>query len=292
LTRQPRSGYQGTGPSRTRALCGTKPAEKKHILKVDRITKRYGQTAAVDEVSFEVARGQILVLLGESGCGKTTTLKMINRLIEPTSGAVWIDGALTTDVDPIELRRSIGYVFQNFALFPHMTVAENIAITPDLLGRDAIRVRDRVDELLSLVQLPPPEFRDRLPAELSGGQLQRVGFVRALAASPSLVLLDEPFGALDPITRDSVQTEFRDIQRTLGFTAVLVTHDMTEALMLADRILVLRNGRAVQLGTPEDLISNPSSEYIDSLMSMPRRQAETIDALLEQARSGSAFAES
>mgnify|MGYP002624477456 CR=1 FL=1 len=251
------------------------------MIELTQVTKRYQTDAppAVDAVNLTVEAGQLLVLLGESGCGKTTTLKMINRLVEPTSGTVRVDGKDTRKVNPTKLRRGIGYVFQGIGLFPHMTVGENVGITPSLLGWPANRKAKRVDELLELVHLAPDEFRDRLPANLSGGQRQRIGFARALAAGPKVMLMDEPFGALDPITRDTLQAEFEQIHRDLGLTTVLVTHDMTEALLLADRIIVMREGRFVGDGSPHDLLTDPGDEYVQSLMATPKRQADALEEL-------------
>jgi osmoprotectant transport system ATP-binding protein len=193
-----------------------------------------------------------VILLGESGCGKTTTLKLINRLIEPTSGEVLVEGKSTTEWDPIELRRHIGYVLQEGGLFPHFTVAENVALVLKLLDWDAARMHDRTNEMLDLVGLKPDKFAGRFPHELSGGQRQRVGVARALAADPSIVLLDEPFGALDAITRTNLQKEFARLVRDLGKTAVFVTHDLHEAMLLGSRIALMDKGRIVLLGTPED----------------------------------------
>jgi osmoprotectant transport system ATP-binding protein len=247
-------------------------------LVLDRVCKSYdgGATLAVDSVSLTAERGELVVLLGESGSGKTTTLKTINRLIEPTSGRVLIDGADTSGVDPVTLRRSIGYVFQGIGLFPHMTVAENIGITPRLLGWGAERRDRRERELLELVRLDPAKYLSRTPAELSGGERQRVGFARALAARQRMLLLDEPFGALDPVTRDGLRDDFRAIQRELRLTAVLVTHDMTEALLLGDRIVVMRGGRVLRDGTPAEILREPGDPYVDRLMASPRRNAERL----------------
>ena len=245
------------------------------------LTKRYGDVVAVDDLSLQVNDGELLVLLGGSGSGKTTTLKMVNRLIEPSAGRITIDGEDTASVDAHALRRRIGYVFQRIGLFPHLTVAENVAVTLTLLGWDAGRVRRRVDELLDLVELPPALVRDRRPAELSGGQQQRVGVARALAAAPRALLLDEPFGALDPLTRDRLQQSFLAIRRRLALTAMFVTHDMVEALLVGDRIAVMNQGRLVQVGTPRELLRAPADEYVRRLMETPTRQARVVEALLE-----------
>ena len=249
------------------------------MIEADGLTKRYGDVVVVRDVSLRVRAGELVVLLGGSGSGKTTILKMINRLIEPTAGSVRLDGVDTADLPPHELRRRIGYVFQRIGLFPHLTVGENVAVTPGLLGWPPERIAARVDELLGLVELDPA-LRDRRPSELSGGQQQRVGVARALAAEPRVMLLDEPFGALDPVTRERLQQSFLHIRETLALTTVFVTHDMTEALTLADRIAVLHEGRLLQLGTPRDLLTRPADAYVDRLMSTPRRQAAAVDALI------------
>ncbi len=246
----------------------------------EHVSKRYGgHMLAVDDISFSAESGGLVVLVGESGCGKTTTLKLINRLIELTSGRILIDQQDVTQMDPVLLRRSIGYVFQRVGLFPHMTIGENIAITPGLLGWESERISARVDFLLGLVQLPPHKFRHRLPEELSGGQQQRIGFARALAAEPKVMLLDEPFGALDPLTRDKLRDDFRSIHDALSLTSILVTHDMTEALLLADRIIVIHDGKIVQNDTPHELLSRPADDYVEELLSTPRRQTAQLDAL-------------
>jgi osmoprotectant transport system ATP-binding protein len=248
------------------------------MIEVEALTKRFGSIVAVDSISFEVSRGELLALVGGSGSGKTTTLKMINRLVEPTSGSVRIAGRDVRREDEHVLRRSIGYVFQKIGLFPHMTVGENIGVTPALLGWDGARIRARVDELLTLVELDG-SFAGRYPSELSGGQQQRVGVARALAARPELMLLDEPFGALDPITRDRLQQSLIRIKKELGITALFVTHDMSEAILLADRIGVMREGKLVQLATPRDLLRSPADAYVERLIETPRRQAEIIERL-------------
>jgi osmoprotectant transport system ATP-binding protein len=250
------------------------------VIELDKVSKRFGETTAVKELSLEVKDGELLVLLGGSGSGKTTTLKMINRLIEPSGGRVLLDGKDVRDVEPHVLRRRIGYVFQRLGLFPHMSVAENIAVTPSLLGWDSDRIRKRVEELLEMVELDL-EMRDRSIAELSGGQQQRVGVARALAAGPSVMLLDEPFGALDPLTRERLQTSLLRIRKEIELTAIFVTHDMLEALLVGDRIAVLHEGRLSQIGTPAELMRRPQHDYVEQLMSTPKRQADSVERLLE-----------
>ena len=250
------------------------------MIELQHLTKRYGNQVAVRDLSLTVDEGELLVLLGGSGSGKTTTLKMINRLIEPSAGSVLVDGRDVAELAPHDLRRRIGYAFQQVGLFPHMTVAENIGVTPALLGWTEDKLRRRVDELLALVELDPDETRDRRPDQLSGGQQQRVGVARALAARPQLMLLDEPFGALDPLTRHRLQESFVRIRRELGLTAVFVTHDMVEALVLGDRIAVLQAGRLVQGGTPRTLIREPANDYVRQLLDTPRREAQLVESLL------------
>jgi osmoprotectant transport system ATP-binding protein len=251
------------------------------MIVLEDVSKSYDGNGrySVRSVSLRVPAGHLLVLLGGSGCGKTTTLKMINRLIEPTGGRILVNGRDVRQNDPVALRRGIGYVFQGIGLFPHLTVAENIAVVPRLLGWSAERIEARIEELLELVHLPAQEYRSRRPAQLSGGQQQRVGFARALAAGPTVMLLDEPFGALDPITRDGLREEFRQIQRRLGLTAVMVTHDVTEALLSADQIGVMNAGRLVQIGTPQELLTEPADEFVATLMATPKRQADQLQAL-------------
>ena len=237
-----------------------------------------GRTKAVDDVSLNVTAGEFLAVVGGSGSGKTTLLRLANRLIAPDSGTVRVQGNDVRGVDPIALRRSIGYVFQSGGLFPHMTVAGNVGITPRLLGTPAQEISARVDELIDLVRLER-SHRNRFPHELSGGQRQRVGVARALAAKPAIVLMDEPFGALDPLTRDALGEDYRALHRSLGLTTVMITHDMTEALLLADRVAVMRAGRLVAQGTAQDL-SKSTDAYVGELLNTPRRQAERLQELL------------
>jgi osmoprotectant transport system ATP-binding protein len=250
------------------------------LIELHDLTKRYDEALAVDALNLTVARGELLMLVGGSGCGKTTTLKMVNRLVEPSAGRVNIDGVNTASLAPHELRRRIGYAFQQVGLFPHLHVAANIAITPRLLGWPEERVRERVASLLRRVELEPEEFAERLPGQLSGGQQQRVGLARAIAAEPEVLLLDEPFGALDPLTRDTLQTWFQRVRLELGLTTLFVTHDMVEALLLADRIAVLDAGKLVQIGTPHELLAAPANASVAALIATPRRQAEEVARLL------------
>ncbi len=231
---------------------------------------------AVDGVSLDVSRGEFLAIVGSSGSGKTTLLRLTNRLIEPDSGRITIDGEDVRGIDPVLLRRRIGYVFQNGGLFPHMSVADNVGITPKLLGTPPLEISSRVDELLELVRLDPTQHRDRLPHELSGGQRQRVGVARALAAKPKIVLMDEPFGALDPLTPDSLGDDYRALHQDLGLTTVMITHGITEAILLADRIAVMRHGRLSAIGTPEELAGS-NDAYVVELLRTPRRQAERLN---------------
>jgi osmoprotectant transport system ATP-binding protein len=248
------------------------------VIEFRDISRTYpgASAASVQGLSLSVADGEFLVLIGPSGCGKTTTLGMINRLAEPDSGSIRIDGRDIRDDDPVALRRRIGLVFQDAGLFPHMTVAQNIAITPRLLGWDAAQIAGPVAELLQLVRLDGARFGERLPRELSGGQRQRVALARALAARPAIMLLDEPFGALDPITRDEVAEDYRAIHDRLGLTTVMVTHDMTEALLLADRIGVMREGALVQIGTPRQLLDAPADDFVAAMIDTPKRRAHRL----------------
>lgn len=251
------------------------------MIELDQVSRSFdaGRSFAVRNLTLSVPAGRFLVLLGASGCGKTTTLKIINRLVEPTRGRVVIDGRDAADQSPVALRRQIGYVIQNVGLFPHLTVARNVATVPRLLGWSKDQIEPRVEELLDLVALPRSTYGDRLPGELSGGQRQRVGVARALAAKPGIMLMDEPFGALDPLTRDELSREYRAIHERLGLTTVMVTHDMTEALLMADRIAVMRGGRMLQVGKPHELLTAPADDYVRALMDSPQRQADELEQL-------------
>jgi osmoprotectant transport system ATP-binding protein len=232
------------------------------------VTKRFSKTdrPAVDAVDLKVHQGETVALIGASGCGKTTSLKMINRLIEPSEGSILVNGQDIRSLPLLALRRSLGYVIQHVGLFPHMTVAGNIAVVPRLLGWDKSRIRKRVDELLEMVQLPPGEFRGRRPFDLSGGQQQRVGVARALAVDPPILLMDEPFGSLDPITRANLQNQILDIQRKLRKAVVIVTHDMEEAVRLADRIVVMQAGKIEMDARPSDILLKPATPFVASLL--------------------------
>jgi osmoprotectant transport system ATP-binding protein len=241
------------------------------MVRFENVSKVYaGGTKAVDNLTLEIQAGEFVCFIGPSGCGKTTTMKMINRLHEPTSGKIFVNGKNIMQMDAVELRRSIGYVIQQIGLFPHMTIAQNVELVPKLLGWDAARRRARVDELLPMVGLDPEVYRDRYPRELSGGQQQRIGVIRALAAEPDLILMDEPFGALDPITREALQDELKRLQAKLKKTIVFVTHDMDEALKLADRIVVMKDGKVHQVATPEELLRNPKDEFVAQFIGRDR----------------------
>lgn len=247
------------------------------MIVFERVCKTYcGGTEAVRDLTLEISEGETLVLLGTSGSGKTTTMKMVNRLIEPTSGRILIGGDDIMAQDPIVLRRRIGYSIQHIGLFPHMTVAENIAVVPKLLQWPRPRIEERIDQLLSMVGLEPGEFRDRFPSKLSGGQKQRVGVTRALAADPPIVLMDEPFGALDPITREQLQNEFLELESVIKKTIIFVTHDVFEAVKMGDRVALLDAGRLQQLATPQQLVESPANKFVDQFLGQHRFQLSLL----------------
>ena len=246
------------------------------MIEIESLTKQYGAATVVDQVSMSIASGSITVIVGTSGSGKSTLLRMINRLVEPTRGRVAIDGRDTATARGHELRRHIGYAIQGHGLFPHRTVAENIATVPRLLRWEAARVRARVDELLRIFQLEPGEYAAKFPHQLSGGQQQRVGVARALAAEPGVLLMDEPFGALDPIIRGQAQDDLRDIQRRFGTTVVLVTHDMDEAFRLGDRVAVMTRGRLLQYDRPAMLLRHPADPFVSRLTGTSDRSLKLL----------------
>ena len=257
------------------------------LIEIDRLWKSFdhGRTFAVQDVSLTVEAGSFLAMVGASGSGKTTTLKAINRLIEPERGEIRIEGAGIASQDAAGLRRRIGYVFQGIGLFPHMSIAENIGITPQLLGWPRAKIASRAREVLELVGLPLG-YSSRFPDMLSGGERQRVALARAIAADPRIVLMDEPFGALDPITRDTIGSAYRTLHDALGLTTIMVTHDVLEAVLLADRIAVMQGGRVLADGTPRMLMSKQADPAVAALLGMPQRQAERVRAALGEDGSG------
>jgi osmoprotectant transport system ATP-binding protein len=258
------------------------------VIELLEVSKRYGEPGAawaVNQLSLTVAAGELVALLGESGSGKTTLLKLVNRLLDPDLGSIRVADRDVRGEDPVALRRTIGYVIQHAGLLPHLSVADNVAMVPRLLGWQRKAAASRVDELLALVGLPPDEYRTRFPDQLSGGQRQRVGVARALAARPKVVLLDEPFGALDPITRATLQGELGRIHRELGLTMLLVTHDLAEALTLADRIVVMRAGQICQIATPHQLVTAPADSHVARLVAVVRAQSDQLQALATAAPS-------
>lgn len=245
------------------------------MIKLENLTKQFnqknGQTMkAVDNVNLNVPEGEMCVLLGPSGCGKTTTLKMINRLIMPSSGKILINDKDTSEMDIVTLRRNIGYVIQQIGLFPNMTIEENITVVPRMLGWDKAKCKTRAKELMEMVALDSKKFLHRYPREMSGGQQQRIGVIRALAADPPVLLMDEPFGAVDPINREVIQNQFLEMQRALKKTVMLVSHDIDEALKLGDRIAVFRQGRIVQCASPDELLAKPANEFVGSFVGQDR----------------------
>ncbi len=254
------------------------------MITFENVSKTYpGGVEAVRDLSMEVEDGELLVLLGTSGCGKTTTLKMVNRLIEPTGGRILIRGVDIMDEDPIALRRNIGYAIQHIGLFPHMTVGENIAVVPRLLQWEEDDIRRRAGKLLDMVGLPAEEFYDRFPAQLSGGQKQRIGVARCMAADPPLILMDEPFGALDPINREVLQDEFLDLETQIEKTVIFVTHDIFEAVKMGDRIALMDQGRLQQLSTPTELVESPANEFVDRFLGQHRFQLSLLTCRVEDA---------
>lgn len=243
------------------------------MIRFEHVTKSYGKSAILKDLSFEIPDGQFVVLIGPSGCGKTTTLKTINRLIEPDSGKIYIDGKDSSSVDKVELRRHIGYVIQQIGLFPNMTVAQNICVVPKLLKYGKDQQNEIVQEMLRMVDME--KYADKYPSELSGGQQQRIGVLRALAASPPIVLMDEPFGALDPMTREVLQDEVKSLQQKLNKTIVFVTHDMGEALKMADIIIFMESGNIVQMASPEEMLEHPASDMIRNFMGKHIDQTES-----------------
>lgn len=249
--------------------------ERSNMITFDNVTKVYpDDTVAIENISFEVERGTTTVFVGPSGCGKTTTMTLVNRLEEPTEGTVYYDGTDIQELNTVELRRDIGYVIQEIGLFDHMTVGENIATVPELRGWEQDRIDDRVDELLSLMDLPSETYRDQYPTALSGGQQQRVGVARALAADPDVILMDEPFGALDPITRTELQDEFLEIQARIDTTILFVTHDINEALKMGDKIAIFDVGELVQYGTPQEILANPANDFVKQFIGADRTLKE------------------
>lgn len=245
------------------------------------VSKRFGESSynAVDSVSLSIEKGEFITILGSSGCGKTTLLKIINRLYEPSEGSVRLLGQDISDLDPVKLRRGIGYVIQQIGLFPHMTIRENIATVPKLLKWDKNRIDNRVKELLSLVGMEPEEFIDRYPSQLSGGQQQRIGLIRALAVDPEVMLLDEPFGAIDAITRLNLQDELTRIHGGLKKTFVFVTHDINEAFKLGDRVIVMDQGKVLQFDTPKRIVTDPADGFVASLIASAREQEQFWEAV-------------
>ena len=250
------------------------------MIELDKLTKKFHQkgkdVVAVNEVSLTVDEGQICVFLGPSGCGKSTTLKMINRLIKPTSGRVLINGEDTTGIDEVTLRRNIGYVIQQIGLFPNMTIEENIVVVPKLLGWDKQKCHDRARELMSMIKLEPKQYLHRYPRELSGGQQQRIGVIRALAADAPLLLMDEPFGAVDPVNRDAIQNEFFQMQRALNKTVIMVSHDIDEAIKLGDKIAIFKDGTLLQYDHPDTLLAHPADDFVSGFVG----QDSTLKRLL------------
>ncbi len=240
------------------------------MIKFENIVKKYNRKTVIDSFNLEIEPGQLVVFIGPSGCGKTTLLKMVNRLVPVSSGKIYVDGKDISTVDPIELRRNIGYVIQNTGLFPHMTIQENLELIPKLKGESPEEIEKKTNELLELVGLNPKEYLHRFPKELSGGQQQRVGVARAFSTNSDIILMDEPFSALDPVTRSSLQEELFNMQKELNKTIIFVTHDMDEAYKIADKICLLKDGEILQYDTPENILKNPASEFVESFIGKRR----------------------
>ena len=253
------------------------------LIKFENVNKIFPNGfKAIDNLNLEVKKGETLVLLGTSGSGKTTTMKLVNRLIEPTSGKIYINGEDISSYNPIKLRRKIGYAIQHIGLFPHMSIAENIAVVPKLLKWSQEEIDQRINELLNLVNLDPAEFRNRYPSQLSGGQKQRIGVIRALAADPNVILMDEPFGALDPITREQLQDEFLDLESEIKKTILFVTHDIFEAIKMGDRIVLLDEGKIQQCATPHELVENPKNKFVEQFLGQQRFQLSLYTKTLKK----------
>lgn len=245
------------------------------IIQFDKVTKKYGKNVVINQLSFDIKPGEFVTILGSSGCGKTTTLKMINGLISPSAGTIRIDGQKLTEINLVNLRRHMGYVVQQIGLFPHMTIAENISLVPKMLKWDQEKIERRINELLQLVQLDPQQFAHRYPSQLSGGQQQRVGVARALAANPPYVLFDEPFGALDALTRLELQQEIKKIHQQLSNkTFLFVTHDINEALFLGQRVMVMNKGQIEQFDTPEQVVNHPATPFVKALLGTVRQNQD------------------
>ncbi|PLR94428.1 ABC transporter ATP-binding protein [Bacillus sp. T33-2] len=240
------------------------------MIQFENIFKKYHRKTVIDNFSLNIEAGELVVFIGPSGCGKTTLLKMVNRLIQPSSGKIFVNGKDISTVDPIELRRNIGYVIQNTGLFPHMTIKENLELIPKLKGEDPEAIEKKTEELLELVGLDPTEYMHRFPKELSGGQQQRVGVARAFSTDSDIILMDEPFSALDPVKRSSLQEELFNMQKELNKTIIFVTHDMDEAYKIADKICLLKDGEILQYDTPENILKNPASEFVESFIGKRR----------------------
>src|SRR5690625_3121597 len=253
------------------------------MIEFKNIYKQYNTgNVVLKDINLTCEDGEITVLIGPSGCGKTTTMKLINRLISPTKGSILIDGKDISKINPVELRRGIGYVIQHIGLFPHMSIAKNVSVVPNLLKWDKDRIDKRVDELLDMVGLDPEVYKNRHPSELSGGQQQRIGVIRALAAEPSIILMDEPFSALDPISREQLQEELNRLQKEIKKTIVFVTHDMDEALKIADKIVLMRDGQIIQAASPEEILRRPTNEFVKNFIGKKRlKEAKETPAVTE-----------